>query len=164
MLVQPVTIDLNELFQNSCPTACTLDGIVDGIVVVTVHLGIVFVVRILGTKDCGADGAGKVVQVVLVVQRGDVASSKSLATAVAKKVKPPEVVPLAQWVLFAVLCDGKEFVGGNLAAVLFGSRIGFPNRKWTSVNLWHMTLLLALFLGCDSGLVHITKHLKHSKW
>lgn len=87
--------------------------------IVAVHLGLVLVIRVLRAKDCGADGAGKVVQMVLVVQSGDVASSESFATAVAKKVESSEVVPFAQRVLFSVLCDGKELVGGNYAAVLF---------------------------------------------
>jgi hypothetical protein len=80
MFILAVAINLNKLLENRGPASCTLDSIVDRVVIVAVHLSIVLIVRILGSKDSWADGTREVFNMILVVQSRDVASAQSLAT------------------------------------------------------------------------------------
>ena len=60
-----------------------------------IHLTIVLVVTILRAKYCWTDGTGKVIDVIFVIECGDVGTSKSTITLVAYQVQPPKVVRFA---------------------------------------------------------------------
>lgn len=75
VFILAVAVDLDKLLEDRGPASCTLDSVVDRVMIVAVDLPIVFIVRILGSKDGCADGASKVFDVILVVQSSDVASA-----------------------------------------------------------------------------------------
>lgn len=77
--------------------------------VVAVDLGVVLVVRVLRAKDGGAHRACEVLNMILVVERSDVAPAQGSSTGLAHKVESPEIVALTEWILFPILLsDGKE--------------------------------------------------------
>jgi len=109
MLVLAVSVNLHKLLQDRGPAACALDSVAEGVVVVTKDLAIMFIVRVLRPKNGRADRARKVLDMVLVIQSGNVAPSQGLTAGVADQVQAPEVIALTEWVLLAVsLLDGKE--------------------------------------------------------
>ena len=67
VLVLSLPEDLNKLFQNrgvaSIATLCELCRIV----VVTIHMSIMLVVTVLGTKDCWAHRTGEMIYVIFSV-------------------------------------------------------------------------------------------------
>lgn len=75
----------------------------------TIDLAVMFIVGVLWSKDGRADGAGKMLDVVLMLQSGDVASPESLATGMANHVQSAKVVAFAERVLSAIgLGNGKK--------------------------------------------------------
>jgi hypothetical protein len=83
VLVLAVSEDLDELLKNGGLTTVAALGELGRIVVVAVHLVIVFVVAVLGSKHGRAQGAGKVVDVILALQGGDVRSPQCAVALVA---------------------------------------------------------------------------------
>jgi len=109
MLVLAVSIDLDKLLEDSGPAASALGGVTERVVVMTIDLAIVFIVRVLWSKDSRADRTGEVFDVVLVVQGGDVASPEGLTAGMANHVQAAKVVAFTERVLSAVcLGNGKE--------------------------------------------------------
>ena len=91
-----------------------------------VHAALVFVVAVGCAEYGGAYGAGKVLDVVLAVERRDVGAAEGLPALEAEQIEPPEVVSLAQGVLSGRLFwHGEELGSDNFATVLRGvSRVG----------------------------------------
>lgn len=119
VFVLAVTINLDKLLQDRRPTSCTLDGVVERIVIVTVDLAIMFVIGVLGTKDCWAYRTCEVLNVIFVVQRRDIGATKSSSTRLAHKVESPEIVALTEWILLPIgLGDGEKLGRYNLPTVL----------------------------------------------
>lgn len=67
VFILAVAVNLDKLLENGGPASCTLDRIVDRVMIVTVDLAIVFIVGIFGSKDGWTDGTCKVLDVILVV-------------------------------------------------------------------------------------------------
>jgi hypothetical protein len=72
VLVYAIPEDFHELFQDGRLTSIALLRKFRRVVVVAVHAAFMFVVRILGAENGRANRAGKVLNVVLSVQRCDV--------------------------------------------------------------------------------------------
>ena len=109
MLVLAVSVNLHKLLQDRGPAACALDSVAEGVVVVTKDLAIMFIVRVLRPKNGRADRAGKVFDMVLVIQCGNVASSQGLHARVTDQVQTSEIVAFTEWMLFAIgFFDGEE--------------------------------------------------------
>lgn len=109
VFILAVAVNLDKLLENGGPASSTLYSIVDRVVIVTVDLAIVFVIRVLGSKDGWADGACKVLNVILVVEGGDVAPTQGLATGLAHEIETPKVVAFAEGVLGTIgLGERKE--------------------------------------------------------
>jgi len=120
VLVLAVSEDFDELLEDRRLAAIAALGEPGGVVVVAVNLTIVLIVAVLGAKHGRAEGAGKVVNMVLPLQGGDIRPSQGAAALVAEEAKTPEVIRLAERVLaFSALVVGREEFGGDyLAAVL----------------------------------------------
>lgn len=66
-LVTRVTIYLHELFENGATTSGAFRRKSSRIMKVAVNIAIVFVIRVLGTEESWAKGAGKVFDVKLLI-------------------------------------------------------------------------------------------------
>lgn len=91
--------------------------------VVTVNVAVVFIVAILSSEDGGAEGACKMVHMVLAIKRRNVRSTKSTAALVAKKSQSAKIVSLTQRVLSTsfLVIGWKELRGNDLATILCSS-------------------------------------------
>lgn len=128
MLVDIVPIDLDELLQDSSLTTSALDCEACRVVEMAVYLTAVLVIRVLGTKDCGTDGAGEVLDMELHVECSDVATTQSRTAFCAYQAQATEVIRLAQWVLPpAGPIDREEFGSYDFAAVLSHGKSGQIN-------------------------------------
>lgn len=89
--------------------------------VMAVDLALVLVIRVLGSKNGGAQRAREVLNMVFPLERRDVGPSQRTSAFVTEESEPAKVVGLAERVLpLAVLVvRRKEFGGYYLAAVLF---------------------------------------------
>jgi hypothetical protein len=67
VLILSATEYLHELFEDGGLTAITPLGEASRVVVMAVHPVVMLIVTVLGTKRCGAHGAGKVVNVIFTV-------------------------------------------------------------------------------------------------
>jgi hypothetical protein len=79
VLVLTVSEDLDKLLKDGRLAAIALLGKLRRVVVVTINIAVVLVVAIRGAKDCRAQRARKMVDVVLSVQRGDVRAAQGAA-------------------------------------------------------------------------------------
>jgi hypothetical protein len=70
VLVLSVAEDLDKLLEDSRLAAIAPLGKLGRVVVVTVDMSIVFVVAVLGAKDGGTEGAGEMINMILVVEGG----------------------------------------------------------------------------------------------
>lgn len=70
MLVLAVSEDFDKLFENGRLAAVTALGEFCRIVVMAVYVALVLVVTVLGAKDGGTYGTGKVLDVVFAIQGG----------------------------------------------------------------------------------------------
>lgn len=119
VFVLAIAVNLDELLQDRGPTSCAFDGVVERIVIVAIDLAVMFIVRVLRTKDCRTHGACEVLNVIFVVQRRDIGATKSSSTRLAHKVESPEIVALTQWILLPIgLGDGEKLGRYNLVTVL----------------------------------------------
>ena len=75
VLVLTVAVDFDKLLQNRGPASSTLDRVTQRVVVVAKDLAVVLIVRVLGAKYRWTDGTSEVLDVVLVVERRDIAST-----------------------------------------------------------------------------------------
>jgi hypothetical protein len=75
MLVLSIAENLHELLQNRSVTAVASLGELRRVVVMAIYFALVLIVRVLCAKNCGTDRAGKMLNVVLAVQCGDIRSS-----------------------------------------------------------------------------------------
>lgn len=150
MLVGTVAVDLDKLFEDGGPTSSALDGEASRVVEVTVDGSSVLVVGILRTKDGGADGACKVLDVELHIyvqwcghqhmqpREGgrsrltkccDITPSQRCSTLGTQQTEASKVVRLTQWVLSSTTIgsvDGEELGGDDLAAILYPSTLSAP--------------------------------------
>ena len=108
MLIDTISEDLDELFENRCLTAIALLRKPGRVVVVAVYISFVFVIAIRGTEDCRTDTAREVLNVIFAIQCGDVRASQCAAAGVAKEIQPSEIVGLAEWVLVRRLIWHRE--------------------------------------------------------
>ena len=114
MLVLSVTKYLDELLQDGSLTTIAALRKLCRVVVMAVDFAFVFVVAILSTKNCWANGAGEVFDVVFALEGGDVRSAKCTTTLEAKKVKSSEIVGFTKRELpRAVLCVHREELGSH---------------------------------------------------
>jgi hypothetical protein len=67
MLILTIAENLHELLQNSCMTPVASLGKLGGIVEMTVNPALMFIIGVLGAKNCRANGASEMLDVVLVV-------------------------------------------------------------------------------------------------
>lgn len=72
MLILPVPIDLNKLFQDCRLTPITLLCESCRVMVMTIHFALVFVVTVLSAKDRWAQGAGEMFDVIFPFKGSDV--------------------------------------------------------------------------------------------
>jgi hypothetical protein len=72
VLVLSAPEDLHELFQDCSLTAVASLRKASGIMVVAVNFVAMFVIAILCTKCCGADGTSEVVDMVFAIERSNV--------------------------------------------------------------------------------------------
>jgi hypothetical protein len=85
-----------------------------------VNIALVFVIAVLGSKDGIAEGACKVVDVILSVQSCYVRAAKRTAALMTEQAESPKIVGLAKRVLalaVVVVCR-EEFGSYYLAAIL----------------------------------------------
>ena len=99
MLVLTVTENLDKLFQDSSLTAVTALSELSRVVEMAVDFALMFVIRVLGTKDGRADRTCEVFDMVFAFQCGDVGPTKSTTTFMAEKAEAPKVVSFAERVL-----------------------------------------------------------------
>lgn len=120
VLVLAISEDLDKLFQNRSPAAIASLGELGRVVIVAVNLAIVFVVAVLRAKNGWADRAGKVIDMILVIESCDVRAPQGAIALVADEVEPPEVVSLAEWILpFSFfLINWKKLRSYNITAIL----------------------------------------------
>lgn len=120
MLVLAISVYLDELLENGRLTAVTPLCEAGGIMVMTVHLTIVFVVAIGSAKNGWTDRTGEMVDVVFAIEGGDVGSTQGLSALVAKEAKAPKIIGFAERVLaVAVLVvNGEELGSDNLSTIL----------------------------------------------
>lgn len=83
VLVLAIPEDLDKLLQDSCLAPAAPLGKLCRIMVMAVHLSVMLVVAVLGPKDRRTERAGKMIDMILVIESGDVGSTKSPATLVA---------------------------------------------------------------------------------
>jgi hypothetical protein len=74
VLVLTVSEDFHKLLENGGLAPVTALGELGRVVIVAVDIAVMFVVTVLGAKHCRTYGASEVVDVVLVVEGGDVGS------------------------------------------------------------------------------------------
>lgn len=72
MLVLSISEDLNKLLKNCCLTSVTLLGELGGVMIMAIDLSIVFVVTVLSTKNGRTKRTGKMIDVILSLERCDV--------------------------------------------------------------------------------------------
>jgi len=121
MLVLTVAENLDKLFQDSSLTAVTALSELGRVVEMTVDLALMFVIRVLGTKDSRADRTCEVFDMVFAFQCRDVGPTKSTTTFMAQKAEASKVVSFAERVLNTAVfrVDGEEFRGNNFTAILY---------------------------------------------
>ena len=113
-LIAHVAVDLDKLLEDGARAAYALCREASRVVKVAVDVLVVLVVRVVWPKDGRADGAGKVLDVELLVAGGDVAAAQGLAALAADEVEPAEVVALAEGMLPAVgALDGEKLAAVN---------------------------------------------------
>lgn len=86
MLVLAISEYLDKLLQDGSLAPCTSLRETRRIVVMAIHVALMLVVAILCSKDCWADGAGEMLNVVLAIQRGNIRASKGTAACEAQKI------------------------------------------------------------------------------
>lgn len=124
MLILPIAEDFDKLLQNRGMAAMAPLGKLGRIVEVAVHFVFVLVIGVLRTKHCRTHGAGKVFNMVLALQSGDIRATERATTGMAQELQSPKVVSLTQWILCGLIfvVDGEELGSHNLAAILYTSR------------------------------------------
>lgn len=119
MLILTVAEDFDKLFEDSCLTAIASLSEFGRVMVVAVYVSFVFIVAVLCTKDSRAYRAGKMLDMVFAVERGDVRSTEGASTCMTEQVQSAEVICFAKRVLIRRLFwDGEEFRCDYFAAVL----------------------------------------------
>lgn len=78
MLVRAVSIDLDKLLEDRCSTSSAFDGESSRVVEVTVDRSIVFIIRVLRSKDCRTDRAGEMLDVELHIYVDQIRGSAKL--------------------------------------------------------------------------------------
>ena len=68
VLILPIPENLDELLQDRSLTAIASLGVLGRIMIMTVHLAFMFIVAVLRPKDGRADGACKMLDVILAIQ------------------------------------------------------------------------------------------------
>ena len=101
VLVLTIAEDFDELLENRRMTAIASLSELCGVVEMAIHLRFVLVITVLGSKDCGTDRAGEMLNVIFTLQCGDVGSAKRATTCVANKVQTSKVIRLTKGVLSA---------------------------------------------------------------
>lgn len=99
MLILPIAEDFDELLEDRRVAAIASLSELRRVMEMAVHLCLVLIIAVLGAKDCRADGAREMFNVVFAVQRGDVRSAKGATTRVAKEIQPAKIVCFAERVL-----------------------------------------------------------------
>jgi hypothetical protein len=137
VLVLTVAEDLDKLFEDGGLTPTAALGELGGVVVVAVNVAIVLVIAILGAEHGRAQGAGKVVNVILTLEGRDVGSPQRAAALMAQQLEAAEVVGLAKRILSrAVLVVGREELGSYYLSTVLQSgqqraHTATPSRKLT---------------------------------
>ena len=65
MLVLAVSEYFDKLFENRCLTSTAALRKLGGVMVMTVDFALVFIVTVLGAKDCRTDGTGEMLYMIL---------------------------------------------------------------------------------------------------
>ena len=134
-----VSVDLDELFQDSGAAPGTLGRKPRRVVVMAIDIPVVFVVRVMRPKQGGAYRASEVFHVILLVWKrsgsnrssmevwisygrtagSNITSPQCHTTFSADEVQTSEVIPLAQWVLLRILAfDGEKLGGYHIPTIL----------------------------------------------
>ena len=145
MLVLTVPEDFDELLKDRSLAAVAALCKSRRVVVVAIDIAIVLIIAVFCSESSRANRAGKVVDMVLAIERGYVRSTKGSTAIGAQKVESSEVVRFAQRILATAILfiDGKEFRCHYLTAILVTcERDNVRSRQ---------KLMLTL-------------HLKHSRW
>lgn len=74
VLVFAISENLDELFKNGSLTALASLRKLGGVMVMTIHTSIVFIVAVLSSKDSRAQRAGKVVDMIFPIECRDIGS------------------------------------------------------------------------------------------
>lgn len=119
VLVLAVAKYLDKLLENGGMASVASLRKSGRVVVVAVDISFMFVVAILGAKNGGADGAGKVFNVVFAFEGGNVGATERATTCKAEQVETLKVVGLAQRILVRrMVGKGEELARHNLVTVL----------------------------------------------
>ncbi len=92
MLVLALSKDLNKLFQNRCMASIAALCKLCRVVIVAVYTSIMFVVTVLGTKDCRAHRTSEMIYMILSVQGSNVGTTECTTALVAKEIQTSEVI------------------------------------------------------------------------
>lgn len=82
MLVLAISEDLDELLQDCRLAAAAALSELRGVVVVAVDLAIMLIITILSPEHCWTKRAGEMVDMILVIESGDVGPAESSAALV----------------------------------------------------------------------------------
>lgn len=95
MLILTITENLHELLKNRGLTTIAALCEFGRVVVMTVNTAFVLVVTVGCAKDCGANRACEMFDVVFAVEGSNVGASESLAAFETEEIKPAKVICLA---------------------------------------------------------------------
>jgi hypothetical protein len=114
----------DELFQNRPSAPMTSNGELGAIMEVTIYFPVVFIVRILRSKDGVAKGTSKVFYMELFIEGCYVRPTQGSPTSGAKQIDATEIICFAESILQSCLglFDGKEFRGDSEIAFLLINR------------------------------------------
>lgn len=86
MFFYVVAIDLDKLLENGSLTSGAFDGELCRVVIMTIHVTVVFIVRVVLSKDRRTYRASKVFNVIFAIQSGNVRATQCSAAFRADKV------------------------------------------------------------------------------
>lgn len=121
VLVLAVAKDFNKLLENGRLAAITFLCKLGRVVIVAVDLTIVFIVAILRAKDGRAHGTRKVIDVIFVVESGNIGAAQGPVTLMTDEIESTKIVGLAERILISrsvLLVDGKELGGDRSTTIL----------------------------------------------
>jgi hypothetical protein len=83
-----------------------------------VHVSFVLVVRVLWTKQDGAERTCEMLDVIFLIACGNVAPSESQTALGTNQVQTSEIISFTEWVLFPIRSvDGEKFGGDYITTV-----------------------------------------------